>query len=175
MPQGGDRTASEKFEFDLMLSSIADLYLTTRILLIVDVTYLTRFWTTLEAWCSMQTCAPAGLRPAMDNEKRYEITFILNAKGVLTNETIENAVWKKSPQEMVTMLGSTDVAVTNAKDKAQQLPKIQGTDEHVREVFKKVKSRQALPLKIVHRLGKWKRRAKMNTSAKVAPMPSEAN
>ena len=84
-------------------------------------------------------------------------------------------MWKKSPQEMVTILGSTDVAVTNAKDKAQQLPKIQGTDEHVREVFKKVKSRQALPLKIVLRLGKWKRRAKMNTSAKVAPMPSEAN
>lgn len=39
-----ERTADEQREFDLMLGSIADLYLTARVLIILDTTYVTRFW-----------------------------------------------------------------------------------------------------------------------------------
>ena len=39
-----DRTPTEKTEFDFMLQSIADLYLTTKVLIILDVSYISRFW-----------------------------------------------------------------------------------------------------------------------------------
>ena len=44
-----DRTPVEKAEFVSMLSCIADLYLTTRVLIILDNTYIGRFWTMTEA------------------------------------------------------------------------------------------------------------------------------
>ena len=49
-----DRSAAQKAEFDRMLASIADLYLTMRVLILVDLNYMGRFWTSLEAWCAMQ-------------------------------------------------------------------------------------------------------------------------
>ena len=60
-----DRTPAEKAEFDLMLSAIADLYLTAKVLILLDKMYLTRFWTTMEGWCSMQqVTSEEGDRPA---------------------------------------------------------------------------------------------------------------
>jgi hypothetical protein len=53
-PDKDDRTPAEKAEFDLMLSAIADLYLTAKVLILLDTMYRTRFWTTMEGWCSMQ-------------------------------------------------------------------------------------------------------------------------
>ena len=55
-----DRTPAEKAEFDLMLSAIADLYLTAKVLILLDKMYLTRFWTTMEGWCSMQQVDVGG-------------------------------------------------------------------------------------------------------------------
>jgi len=40
------RTSAELDEFQNMLSAIADLYLTSRVLILLDNTYKTRFWTT---------------------------------------------------------------------------------------------------------------------------------
>ena len=60
-----DRTPAEKAEFDLMLSAIADLYLTAKVLILLDTMYRTRFWTTMEGWCSMQqVTSEEGDRPA---------------------------------------------------------------------------------------------------------------
>ena len=50
MPQSGpagrgdDRTRTEKEDFDKMLNAITDLYLTTRVLILLDNTYIGRFW-----------------------------------------------------------------------------------------------------------------------------------
>jgi hypothetical protein len=64
-PDKDDRTTAEKAEFDLMLSAIADLYLTAKVLILLDTMYRTRFWTTMEGWCSMQQVTSGeGDRPA---------------------------------------------------------------------------------------------------------------
>ena len=59
-PDKDDRTPAEKAEFDLMLSAIADLYLTAKVLILLDTMYRTRFWTTMEGWCSMQQVDVGG-------------------------------------------------------------------------------------------------------------------
>ena len=46
---GDGRWPLEKEEFDNMLKSIVDLYLTCRVLILLDNTYLGRFWTLMEA------------------------------------------------------------------------------------------------------------------------------
>ena len=76
---GDDRTPAEKAEFDLMLSAIADLYLTAKVLILLDKMYLTRFWTTMEGWCSMQQVTPEGVRPARQGESRVTVVCIHNA------------------------------------------------------------------------------------------------
>jgi hypothetical protein len=69
----------EKAEFQLMLAAIADLYLTAHVLILLDGSYASRFWTLMEAWCSMQTVTSDGLRPATEAERRYTIKCIHNA------------------------------------------------------------------------------------------------
>ena len=56
------RSEAEKREFGQMLGAIADLYLTASVLILLDNTYFSRFWTLLEAWCAMLTATSAGVR-----------------------------------------------------------------------------------------------------------------
>jgi hypothetical protein len=56
------RTLKEKAEFQLMREFIVDLCLTARVLILLDGSYASRFWTLMEAWCSMQTATRDGLR-----------------------------------------------------------------------------------------------------------------
>ena len=90
MPQGidgiDDRTPEEKAEFQLMRAAIADLYLTAHVLILLDGSYASRFWTLMEAWCSMQTVTPEGLRPATEAERRSTIKCIHNATIETTAE-----------------------------------------------------------------------------------------
>ena len=48
MPQdiseAAQRSAAEKVAFDIMMRNINLLYLTTRVLAVMDLTYMTRFW-----------------------------------------------------------------------------------------------------------------------------------
>lgn len=135
MPQG-KRTASEKFEFDVMLKSIADLYLTTRVLILLDMTYIGRFWPSLEAWCSMQTATQDGLRPSTQEEKRYEIACILNAKGKHSaHDLLVESLASLTPDQITQYLAKPDVVLTNAKDKETMLPVISSMYHHVKEVF----------------------------------------
>jgi hypothetical protein len=138
MPQGDDRTPKEKAEFDLMLAAIADLYLTARVLILLDGSYASRFWTLTEAWCSMQTVTPEGLRPAKEAECRYTISCIHNATTETTAKGLVDLVSKKTPDEMYRILEKPDVNVTNAKDKETMLPKILEIDRHVVETFQKL-------------------------------------
>ena len=63
-----------------------------------------RIWTQLEAWCSMQTVTPEGLRPAnTEQERRYTIDCIHNAPQSLKVELVK-MVARQSPQEMVQSL-----------------------------------------------------------------------
>jgi len=85
MPQWGEaeedgRTESEQAEFDVMLAAIGDLYLTAHVLILLDNSYCSRFWTLFEAYFAMMKATPNGVRPAPDAERRYTIMCIHNAK-----------------------------------------------------------------------------------------------
>eukprot|EP00900_Chrysochromulina_parva_P018416 jgi/Chrpa1/26576/Chrysochromulina_OHIO_Genome00013222-RA len=144
------RTPKEKAEFQLMLTCITDLYLTASVLILLDGSYASRFWTLTEAWCSMQTATSDGLRPSTEAERRYTISCIHNATIETTAKGLEDLVSTKKPTEMYEILKKPDVNVTNAKDKEDMLPVIQKTHEHVIEGFKdgfqhKFKSPQSPP------------------------------
>jgi len=132
-PDQDARTPAEKAEFDHMLKAVADLYLTAKVLILLDKMYLTRFWTTMEGWCSMQQVTPEGVRPARQGESR--VTVMCIHRG---DEDDERALLKmstKTPAEMSKFLASPDVTVTNKKDKVTMLPIVGKTDEHVREMM----------------------------------------
>ncbi|KOO30894.1 trafficking protein particle complex 8 [Chrysochromulina tobinii] len=128
-----DRTPAEKAEFDLMLKSIADLYLTAKVLILLDTMYRSRFWTTMEGWCAMQQVTPQGVRPARAGESRVTVVCIHNATHKDREALLEMST--KTPAEMSKFLASPDVAVTNKKDKVTMLPIVGKTDEHVREMM----------------------------------------
>jgi hypothetical protein len=144
MPQKVDgvdtRTPMENAEIQLMLAAIIDMYLTARVLILLDGSYASRFWTLMEAWCSMQTATPEGLRPATEAERRYTIKCIHNADDKHDGEGLVDKVSTKTPEEMYRILMSPDVNVTNAKDKETMLPIILRTNEHVIETFRKVRA-----------------------------------
>jgi hypothetical protein len=141
MPQKGDgfddRTVMEKAEFHLMLAAIADLYLTAQVLILLDGSYASRFWTLTEAWCSMQTVTSDGLRPATKAERRYTIKCIHNATDKHDGEGLVDKVSTKTPDDMFEHLKKPDVDVTNKNDKVAMLPKILEIDGHVIETFQK--------------------------------------
>jgi hypothetical protein len=132
-PDQDDRTPAEKAEFDLMLKAIADLYLTAKVLILLDTMYRTRFWTTMEGWCAMQQVTPQGVRPARAGESRVTVVCIHNATHKDREALLEMST--KTPAEMSKFLASPDVAVTNKKDKTTMLPIVGKTDEHVREMM----------------------------------------
>jgi hypothetical protein len=142
MPQKVDgvdtRTPEDKAEFQLMLAAIADLYLTARVLILLDGSYASRFWTLTEAWCSMQTVTSDGLRPATEAERRHTIECIHNADDEHDAKGLVDKVSTKTPDKMYGILKKPDVNVTNAKDKETMLPKILEIDKHVVDTFQKL-------------------------------------
>lgn len=61
MPQGKNKTPDEKAEFKTMLANINMLYLSTRVLILYDLSYNSRFWTQFEAWvCPLDSNLPLG-------------------------------------------------------------------------------------------------------------------
>ena len=49
MPQGNDRSDADKVRFKWMLQNVNLLYLGCSVLCLVDISYLSRFWTQFEA------------------------------------------------------------------------------------------------------------------------------
>jgi len=130
------RTSAELDEFQNMLSAIADLYLTSRVLILLDNTYKTRFWTTTEAWCAMQTATVHGVQTSTESECRYSIACIHIAIKEYAEPELVTTLSRRTPREMHTFLASTDIAVTNLKDKEQMLPIVMRTNEHVQDMLK---------------------------------------
>jgi hypothetical protein len=152
MPQkiGGidTRTREEKAEFQLMLAAVSDLYLTAQVLILLDGSYASRFWTLTEAWCSMQTATKDGLKSSISSAKdvdftgsdvqvgsRCTIKCIHNAAQETTSKFLVNLVSTQTPKGMHGILEKPDVNVTNAKDKEAMLPKILEINTHVIETF----------------------------------------
>ena len=103
-------------------------------LILLDLSYVSRFWTQFECWCSMQSLSKDGLSPAAPAERRCTIVPILGANSSLVECVL--AMWgQRSPEEAHGLLAKADVTVTNQKDKDRQLPKILRLDERVRTVL----------------------------------------
>ena len=128
------KTPTDKVYFKWMLENINVLYLNARVLILLDLSYLSRFWTQYEAWLSMQTATKEGLRPATVDERRYEIKAIYNTNELL-GKSLEVQWANKTPHDAFNSLKMPDVMVTNNKDKGDQLPKILEFDAKVRHAF----------------------------------------
>ena len=123
MPQGDEKTPLEKLEFKTMLPNINLLYLSLRVLIIMDSSYFSRFWCTFEGWLSMQQVTGEGLRPAPPDERRCTIACIHNADEN-DKKKLEDTWATKTPEEAHAVLSKPDIHVTNQSDKEAQLPKL---------------------------------------------------
>eukprot|EP00900_Chrysochromulina_parva_P014880 jgi/Chrpa1/23393/Chrysochromulina_OHIO_Genome00027730-RA len=126
-----ERTPAEELVFKRTLRFVNLLFLGSRVLILCDRTYVTRFWTLLEAWISMQMATIDGLLPAPREERRCDIVPIHHASEVTVSE-LEALVAGKSLDELYAMLDRPDVSVTNKNDKGQQLAKLLGLDDQVK-------------------------------------------
>jgi hypothetical protein len=118
-----DRSQADLAAFRWMLSNVDLLYLSASVLLMVDLSYVSRFWTQFEAWLSFQTCADDGLQPANLQTMRCTMVPILNGTDAMCNEV--RLMWMgKTPELAHDVLSLPDVTVTNARDKAMFLPRL---------------------------------------------------
>ena len=132
-----DRTPEEKDEFGTMLRRVNSLYLGMEVLLIMDLSYVSRFWTQFEAWLAMQQTTDAGLSSAVGvsgGAQRYEVMGVLNARDMSEQqlEMIEKMWGTATPEEAHAKLSHKDVTVTNQGDKEFQLKKIKTLQLSVR-------------------------------------------
>lgn len=134
MPQG-ERSATDLAAFKRMLPRINMLYLGCAVLLIVDNTYVGRFWTQFEAWLAMRSCSPSGLGPTVENSERYVMQCIHLAQDKFQGAQLREMWREASSKKAYEALSSPDVTVTNQSDKDVQLPKLQALDEQVRRAF----------------------------------------
>jgi tetratricopeptide (TPR) repeat protein len=125
------------------------------VLLLVDISYLSRFWTQFEAWCAMQRATPAGLRGLGDvaigaegrllsEQSRCTIQCLHNATAGAEDAKLV-AMWAHvTPTRAHEQLARPDVLVTNASDKQTQLARIASLDADVRQAFSETEARRAL-------------------------------
>ena len=85
MPQGESKTPAQKVRFKHMLGNVNLLYLGCQVLALIDISYLSRFWTQFEAWLSMQEgSSAAGLRAAPEARRRVQRRVGVLGVGVVS-------------------------------------------------------------------------------------------
>uniref|UniRef100_A0A7S3TBT1 Uncharacterized protein n=1 Tax=Emiliania huxleyi TaxID=2903 RepID=A0A7S3TBT1_EMIHU len=141
MPQDhpkGSRSAEDAAAFKRMLKEVNRLYLGTTVLILLDLSYVSRFWTQFESWLSMQFVTPDGLKPAVGTKnERHHIVCIQNAaeQSELHEKMLIQSWATKTPEQAHSFLSKPDVTVTNQGDKDLQLPKIKALDATVQGAF----------------------------------------
>lgn len=132
MPQGF-RTDAEEVEFKLMLTNVNMLYLGAAVLILLDRSYLSRFWTQFEGWLSFMVVSPQGLVFEDDESRqRFAIRVLHGAPQDLKTSLMTE--WSGCDTTgAYRKLSAPDVTVTNQKDKEVQLPKILTLDKAMRK------------------------------------------
>ena len=118
-----------------MLKNVNLLYLGCSVLCLIDISYLSRFWTQFEAWLSMQAADSTGLHPAKPGRQRHTFKCIHNATAGNEDEKLRQMWATRKPAEAKELLAMPDVTVTNASDKETQLVKIAKLDQEAQAVF----------------------------------------
>ena len=85
------RSKEEDQEFKTMLPEIDKLYLGTSVLILLDLTYMSRFWTMYQTWLAMVTPRPEGVVPSEGEERRYTVVPLGNASELLAKERAHTA------------------------------------------------------------------------------------
>ena len=125
---------AEQSTFSWQLKHSNLLYLAGTVLVLLDLSYQSRFWTQLELWLSLQEGTPGGLLPASEQHQRAHAWPIHSATDEIADSLLK--MWRtKKPKEAHEVLARPDVRVTNKSDKAIHLPKILRLDEDVRNAF----------------------------------------
>ena len=133
MPQG-EKEAWELVAFKVMLRNINLLYLFCGVLVLADLSYVSRFWTQFEAFLSLRTVTKNGLEPAAEAERRCVIKCIHNAPSSFEGIILD--MWAgKTADEAHDILAKPDVTVTNNSDKVVQLPKLLKLNELAQNHF----------------------------------------
>jgi len=132
-----DITVDEKAEFDRMLGEVNLLYLGCQVLVLLDLSYLSRFWTMYEGWLSRLQPTAQGLQLAQGAAAaRCHIVPILGASEFFKAALVDQiASEMATPTSAAAYLSNDDVSVTNASDKEKQLARVGGLDERVRNVL----------------------------------------
>jgi len=117
-----------------MLDNVNLLYLSCRVLILLDNAYLARFWTQFEAWVSMQTACSEGLIPSTEAQQRYCISPIHNGDATLA-KVLKNIWHDKTCEDAYKVLSHVDVAVTNQSDKDTILPKVVTLNDTIKTAF----------------------------------------
>jgi len=128
LPQG-ERTDAETTEFSAALPQINLLFLGCRVLLLVDLSYISRFWTQFEAWLSLQLVTTDGLSGSAGSP-RCSIRCIHNAPASFA-QTLRDLWASKSAAEAKSVLSEPDVTVTNQRDKDVQLARLDALDAEI--------------------------------------------
>ena len=134
MPQGEDKAESEDIEFSVMLPNINLLYLFCSVLILLDGSYMSRFWTQFEAFLSFRKVTGNGLDLTPLSERRDAIICIHNADSEFDPPKLRKMWGNKTAEEAHAVLEKPDVKVTNQKDKDVQLPKLQKLDTFAKSV-----------------------------------------
>ena len=115
------------------------LFLGTSVLVLLDLSFISRFWTQFESWLALQQPTTGGLRRARGVEKRE--TFVPIYNGTETAVRLLEEQWEgKSPLEAKAILAKPDVTVTNQSDKELQLVKLEELDGLVKRLNKGAES-----------------------------------
>jgi hypothetical protein len=126
MPQGKQKTLAEEVRFKHMLGNVNLLYLGCQVLALIDISYLSRFWTQFEAWLAMQEGSSAvGLRAAPKRRRRLQMVCLHNATTGREDVKLQEMWCDVTPQMAKELLSKPDVQVTNTGDKVTQLKKIE--------------------------------------------------
>ena len=140
MPQGRDKTEVEDIEFTMMLPNINLLYLFCRVLILLDGSYMSRFWTQFEAFLSFRKVTASGLGPTPLSERRDAIICIHNADSEFDPPKLRRMWGKKTADKAHAVLARPDVTVTNQRDKELQLLKLQKLNDFAKSVLANVVS-----------------------------------
>ena len=133
MPQGEEKTPVQIADFKRMISQVNLLYLGTSVLILLDLSYVSRFWTQFEAWLSMQQATTGKLCRASGSMRRETIVTIYN--GTQTAVRLLEEQWADvSPEQAMVVLATPDVTVTNQKDKTTQINRLKIFAENVKKV-----------------------------------------
>lgn len=120
---GEPRTEEEEILFKVGLANIFMLFIVGKVLVLFDLQYVGRFWTSYELWLSLRTVTADGLvdTPARERRAHLRCMGAANEAQDIHIDSMFETWGEKTPEEAASVLSEDDIVVTNMKDKEQQL------------------------------------------------------